>query len=446
MGINKNFVVKNGLEVADDLIFADGTTEKVGIGTTSPDYELDVRGDVSLTGGLYVPTINSNLGIFTGTLSDQYLSFVVGVNTALFQVNDILDDGNLIGLLSNNTKVVNIGITSVQISRPHGLIVGSATTSFNIIRRVTPGENGQVLVSRGENQSPIWDDSEPNIQETTSSDVHYPTFVDGAGRRTLKITSNELSFIPSSGNLGIGTDDPQAKLDVDGDVRISDELDVSGATTLGSTLDVDGDVNLNEDLNVVGVTTLGSTLDVTGAVDFASTLDVTGAVDFSSTLDVDGDVNLGAGLNVVGVTTLGSTLDVSGAVDFASILDVAGAVDFSSTLDVSGAVQFDSTLDVDGDVNLKEDLNVVGVTTLGSTLDVSGAVDFASTLDVTGAVDFSSTLDVDGKTTLGSTLDVDGDTNLKEDLNVVGVTTLGSTLDVTGAVDFYYNLDVCCVL
>jgi cytoskeletal protein CcmA (bactofilin family) len=442
MGINKNFVVKNGLEVADDLIFADGTTEKVGIGTTSPEYSLDVRGDVALSGELYVPTVNSNLGTFTGTLSAAFPIFVVGINTALYQVNDILDDGAFIGLLPNNTRVVNIGITSVQISRPHGQLVGSATTSFNIIRRVTPGENGQVLVSRGKDQSPIWDDSEPKVEETNSSQVHYPTFVDGTGRKPLKITSDELSFIPSSGRFGLGTTNPQAKLDVDGDVKVSEELDVTGATTLGSTLDVDGYVNLGEDLNVVGVTTLGSTLDVSGAVDFSSTLDVSGAVDFSSTLDVDGETTLGSTLDVDGDVNLGEDLNVVGITTLGSTLDVVGAVDFDSTLNVDGAVDFNSTLKVDGDVNLGEDLNVVGITTLRSTLDVIGDVEFDSKLDVSGAVDFDSTLNVDGKTTLGSTLDVDGDVNLGEDLNVVGITTLRSTLDVIGAVDFFSTLDV----
>jgi hypothetical protein len=42
MAVNKAFVVKNGLEVADNLLFANNN--KVGIGTTIPDYTLDVRG------------------------------------------------------------------------------------------------------------------------------------------------------------------------------------------------------------------------------------------------------------------------------------------------------------------------------------------------------------------------------------------------------------------
>ncbi len=36
MAVNKNFVVKNGIEVADNLVFASSDLEKVGIGSTVP--------------------------------------------------------------------------------------------------------------------------------------------------------------------------------------------------------------------------------------------------------------------------------------------------------------------------------------------------------------------------------------------------------------------------
>lgn len=49
MGVSKNFVVKNGIEVSDDLIFADPTLDRVGIGKTDPSYKLDVSGDVGVT-------------------------------------------------------------------------------------------------------------------------------------------------------------------------------------------------------------------------------------------------------------------------------------------------------------------------------------------------------------------------------------------------------------
>ena len=49
MAVNKNFVVKNGLEVATDVILANATTKNVGIGSTSPQFTLDVRGGIGVT-------------------------------------------------------------------------------------------------------------------------------------------------------------------------------------------------------------------------------------------------------------------------------------------------------------------------------------------------------------------------------------------------------------
>ena len=49
MAVNKNFVVKNGLEIANDLIFASAVLRNVGIGSTIPSVALDVRGGVAAT-------------------------------------------------------------------------------------------------------------------------------------------------------------------------------------------------------------------------------------------------------------------------------------------------------------------------------------------------------------------------------------------------------------
>ena len=46
MAVNKNFVVKNGLEVGSRLIVADSQDLHVGLGTTAPLTRLDVRGDI----------------------------------------------------------------------------------------------------------------------------------------------------------------------------------------------------------------------------------------------------------------------------------------------------------------------------------------------------------------------------------------------------------------
>jgi len=38
----KNFVVKNGIEIATDLIYATNDSDKVGFGTTVPTSKVDV--------------------------------------------------------------------------------------------------------------------------------------------------------------------------------------------------------------------------------------------------------------------------------------------------------------------------------------------------------------------------------------------------------------------
>ena len=50
MAVNKNFVVKNGLEVATDVILANASTKNVGIGSTHSNSSLlDVRGGIGAT-------------------------------------------------------------------------------------------------------------------------------------------------------------------------------------------------------------------------------------------------------------------------------------------------------------------------------------------------------------------------------------------------------------
>ncbi len=49
MAVNKNFVIKNGLEVRDNLILADAVNTTVGIGTSLPSYTLDVAGGIGVT-------------------------------------------------------------------------------------------------------------------------------------------------------------------------------------------------------------------------------------------------------------------------------------------------------------------------------------------------------------------------------------------------------------
>jgi hypothetical protein len=65
--VNKNFVVKHGLEVNSDLILADANRSKVGIGTSYANYDLEVYGDIgakdlSITGVATITNLKINGG------------------------------------------------------------------------------------------------------------------------------------------------------------------------------------------------------------------------------------------------------------------------------------------------------------------------------------------------------------------------------------------------
>ena len=63
MAVNKNFVVKNGIEVITDLIFASSDLDKVGIGSTIPTQLLEVGGDAKVTGNTELVGVTTITGV-----------------------------------------------------------------------------------------------------------------------------------------------------------------------------------------------------------------------------------------------------------------------------------------------------------------------------------------------------------------------------------------------
>ena len=171
MAVNKNFVVKNGLEVNTDLIFADASTSKVGIGSTIPTNELDIIGgigatNIHLTGVGTIPTIKGTTGIVStvvahnvqvnninitglttlsslGTLSELYVS---GVSTA--GTLDVIGTGNMrVGIITeaqgtnlNFAGISTLGVTTTTDLTAQKFNVSGISTINNLI--ITPDDVG----------------------------------------------------------------------------------------------------------------------------------------------------------------------------------------------------------------------------------------------------------------------------------------------------------------
>ena len=87
MAVNKNFVVKNGIEVATDLIYATSDLDKVGIGSTIPTSTLEVGGDFKATGnstlvGFATVQNTFEVGVGGTVITADVQAGRIGLNTA----------------------------------------------------------------------------------------------------------------------------------------------------------------------------------------------------------------------------------------------------------------------------------------------------------------------------------------------------------------------------
>jgi hypothetical protein len=152
MAINKNFVVKNGLEVDTNLILADADTNRVGIATTNLQYTLHVNGGIGATHvfvsgvatfaasrstNLYAQNAYINSGFVTS------LSALSGVVTSLSGTN-LNYTGIATFVDATATQFTSENINVNEISTLNDIIVDGYLSIGN-----TTGKEGQVLVSTG---------------------------------------------------------------------------------------------------------------------------------------------------------------------------------------------------------------------------------------------------------------------------------------------------------
>lgn len=155
MAINKNFVVKNGLEVNTNQIFADSTSGKVGIGSTLPTVELDVTGAIAatdvtssllrVTGYSTLPqtTVNDNLtvlGFTTATNEFNVLGISSLSNTRVVGVTTFENNVNLDGNVNVTGFSTFVGLTSVV-----GNLRVSGFTTFS--NQIIIEDNSDVFVT-----------------------------------------------------------------------------------------------------------------------------------------------------------------------------------------------------------------------------------------------------------------------------------------------------------
>ena len=104
MAVNKNFVVKNGLEVDTNTLFVDSANNRVALGTTVPTAALDVRGKI-----LSDSQVESFVGKFVGIVT----AGAVGVTT-MTTLDAVVTGFSTLGLANATSLNVTTGFSTVQ--------------------------------------------------------------------------------------------------------------------------------------------------------------------------------------------------------------------------------------------------------------------------------------------------------------------------------------------
>jgi hypothetical protein len=145
LAVQKNFKITNGLEVNNNLIFADTGSGKVGIATTNPQYTLSVTGGIGATNSIVtgVSTVNNiviNGRITAGSslgASGQYLiSTGDGVSwTSIPKLRTVDKKIAGVGATTFNTTysvgLLDVFINGVRLSDDEFIAIDSATVSLN---------------------------------------------------------------------------------------------------------------------------------------------------------------------------------------------------------------------------------------------------------------------------------------------------------------------------
>jgi len=200
MAIDKDFVVKNGLEVNENLLYADDSTGKVGIGTTEADKKLVVIGDAEVSSNLSVgTTITAQRGVFSGivTVTD---GFDLGVGGTFLSA---VKSDKKIGINSANPVYTLDIIGPVSTGTTATYIFGDLEVTGNI-----KGTNLQGQISAGGTVQ-YTNVTVDNILDANNAEVYTKFNIE-------EVNSNTFRYLTAGTPPGIGftqnTDDPEIYL------------------------------------------------------------------------------------------------------------------------------------------------------------------------------------------------------------------------------------------
>ena len=308
MAVNKNFVVKNGLEVDTNTLFVDSANNRVAIGTTVPTATLDVRGKI-----LSDSQVESWVGKFVGIVT----AGAVGVTTLTYSVGT----GSSTKLGRANAEELNVtaGFTTFLSASGTDIIVSSGSTFSKDLNVGAAATVGAALTVTG--GAKFAADSRFEKALEIGEDLNVGAAATITGISTFTGAAKFAANSRFEKSLAIGED-----LNVGGATTVGGALTVTGNAYFNGNLDVNGDLTFDEvnarNATITGIATVGFSTSANAYVAGITTSSLLHVGMGATMIKVQGTPATRVGINSIGPAF---TLDVDGDINSTGTIRQAGS-------------------------------------------------------------------------------------------------------------------------
>ncbi|MDB4755126.1 hypothetical protein OAG19_00575 [Akkermansiaceae bacterium] len=359
---------------------------KVGIGTTSPAYPLDVSGIIKTSSSFLGTTVIIQKVTALNTNGIQF------TNNGGSEKMRISDTGNVgIGTVSPVAKLDVLGtsggptVFDYSYTTNAGLRIHGDESALDIVGTDAGNHASTILLRNGNEGFGL-------INSPSSSALHFRSFTANADAFSIHSAAGvnvssliDVITLQKSGNVGIGNVSPQAKLHITGTVNTDDtKLYLTENTNLlGAYFKYNGDLNINfiggldtTERPVISYPRDGSTLSLS-----------TGS---STALHIDSSRNVGIGTN-----SPTAVLDVAGAGKFTGQVTIPATPSASTDAASKGYVDAqvgsaDTLQEVTDNGNTTTNSIGIGTTSPTNKLDIRQSSSSGSDVIGTGAITIGS--------------------------------------------------------